>query len=178
MAEEVGPKEANVEYDIKFEWRARPRSPWDDMVSPPLPMRYDLYFSFTYRAKCEKEDDPQLDAISELEHIAVLGPSEFGGSLYFKSFGDGQRVKRYGDQVDRPVSTQEAWGSGSKHVEIKFVSRTQFFERKDGVTKRVFTKVEEPLGRTIPAPPLDTRPIKPFPTPGDPPKPKAPSSGE
>lgn len=165
-----GPKEALVEYDIKFEWRARPRSPWDDMVSPPVPIKYDLFFVFSYKAKCDKEDKPELDAIAELEHIAVLGPSQFGGSLYFKSFGDGARTKRYRDQLDKQISTQESWGQAARHLELVFVSRTQFFERKDGVTKRIFTKVEEPFGITITSPPQDSRPIFPFPAPGDPPR--------
>lgn len=134
------PLKPKASWDPKFEWIPRP-------TPIPIPVnyvqKYDLEFKVSYSVSCPeeevKDDEFDFSKIVQIEYVSILAPSDWGGSLFFKTWNDGQwedpeypkdgYIKSFNGAYQQHISTQERWGSSPKVVKLTFVCRSQFFSR-------------------------------------------------
>lgn len=135
------PKKPIMTITADFKWEPRPLSQNDTFTGGTFPVvvKHDLVFTMDYEVECNEEqiDDGEFDynSVLQIEHMAVLAPATMGGSLFFKSFGDGFKfdgenlVKDWSTQYRQLIATQELWGNATKQIDLQFTCRLQYFAR-------------------------------------------------
>lgn len=183
----IPPKPKINKADILFSWDQRPVSDMERFTGGAIPYvpKHDLRATVVYDIECVEDEikDGEFDynSIMAISYISVLAPAEFGGSLYFKSFGDGFRfdgqslVTAYALSTPILVATQETWNNSPRTFDFTMTFKIQYFARMSDIAEKTDLVVTPDLpmlfrserkvsmlkGVTVGAPPAPA-PIPPF----------------